>query len=152
MFVSIIHILPPICIYRHVKAGTNMLVRLSTFCSSCNPSYVLISSSESIDWIIFFISILVLRYLETPTFGGWQWISNSIKLSDKQVNHQPKRPKFNKHMSGVVYCDNHFNWVLAPLHPGGSWRSPLHSQMSRSAISHCDLAVRHTHSTSQELH
>lgn len=37
-------------------------------------------------------------------------------------------------MHGVVYCDNHFNWVLAPVHPGDSRCSLLHSQMSRSAI------------------
>lgn len=80
---------------------------------------------------------------ETLTSTSSQWISNNNNLSDWQ-KMQLRKLILNQHMPGVVYCDSRFNWVLAPLHPGDSCCSLLHSQMSRSAMSYCDLAVRHS--------
>lgn len=96
------------------------------------------------DWKLVYLSMPLLRYWRHSYIYKLSVNKQQQQFVRLTKKKQLRKPNLNQHMPGVVYCDSRFNWVLAPLHPGDSCCSLLHSQMSRSAMSYCDLAVRHS--------
>lgn len=117
---------------------------------TCKPSY-LYKKYLLHYWIIFCVSILC-DFVLADSYIAWLSVWHEIVRLTVEVNQQPRRSKLNKHMSGVVYCDNRFNWVLAPLHRVDSCCSLFHIPKWAVLPSLTVIWQWDAHSTSQELH